>query len=376
MIRLLAIADDLSGAAEIAGAALRLGLPARLAEIAPDSLDPGATVLNTDSRSLTPCDAATAVAAALAPLQRAADSAAGPDFVYKKTDSVLRGPISAELRVIQTIFHKPRVLLVPQNPSRGRTIRSGHYFINEIPLHRTTFANDPLHPAHSSHAETLLGDTAGSIHIPDAESESDLLAHAQSLDATLLPAGGVDFFIACLRSLGFSAGSAANPPKLATPALFVNGSASAYSRELLVLAQQHHIPVVRMPQELFDNPDDTAALLAWVIEAATALTDHRRAVLSIGRESDHRLGVAERLQSRLAAAVREICSRIAIQQLLVDGGATASAVCQSLHLGPLAVVAELAPGVVQTAAGTGLHLAIKPGSYAWPASVWADLAAS
>src|SRR5580698_1994593 len=106
MIRLLAIADDLSGAAEIAGAALRLGLPARLAEIAPDALQPGATVLNTDSRSFAPCDAAAAVATALAPLNHAADFPGSPDFVYKKTDSVLRGPISAELRVIQTIFHK------------------------------------------------------------------------------------------------------------------------------------------------------------------------------------------------------------------------------------------------------------------------------
>src|SRR5207302_40222 len=58
---------------------------------------------------------------------------------------------------LMTAFGRPAALLVPQNPSRGRTIRAGHYEIDGVPLHLTQFANAPEHPARSANALRLLG---------------------------------------------------------------------------------------------------------------------------------------------------------------------------------------------------------------------------
>src|SRR5947209_900501 len=126
MNKLLVIADDLSGAAEIAGLALRYGLPAHLSR-QPIScgLPAGVTVVDTDSRLLPPPLAAETVARFVHPLY-----AEEFDLIYKKADSVLRGPVRAELDALAGHFGRRAVLLVPQNPSRGRTIQSdGRYTI-------------------------------------------------------------------------------------------------------------------------------------------------------------------------------------------------------------------------------------------------------
>ena len=63
--------------------------------------------------------------------------------------------------------------------------------------------------------------------------------------------------------------------------------------------------------------------------------------------------------------------------LLLEGGATASAVCRRMNWHQFDVEGEFAPGVVQMHAlgadgSTGHRLVIKPGSYPWPDAVWAD----
>ena len=50
MTRVLVIADDLSGAAEIAGVGLRYGLPTRLLRERPVECGEGLTVIDSDSR--------------------------------------------------------------------------------------------------------------------------------------------------------------------------------------------------------------------------------------------------------------------------------------------------------------------------------------
>ena len=59
-------------------------------------------------------------------------------------------------------------------------------------------------------------------------------------------------------------------------------------------------------------------------------------------------------------------------ELLVEGGATAAAILQRLHLQAFTPVEELAPGVIrmQVAGNRQLCLTLKPGSYDWPAALW------
>src|SRR4029078_8607064 len=117
MLSALAIADDFTGAAEIAGIGMRHGLPTRLVRSIPHRTHGGLTVLDTDSRDLAPDEPARRVAQFVRPLRP-------PDYqlIYKKTDSVLRGPVLAEIQSLQWLLGRGAALLVPQNPSRGRTV--------------------------------------------------------------------------------------------------------------------------------------------------------------------------------------------------------------------------------------------------------------
>src|SRR5687768_7538591 len=101
MNRVLVIADDLTGAAEIAGVGHRYGLPTRLLRRRRpvEGCEPGLTVLDTDSRLLPPADAARVVGDVVSAV-RGHDI----DLVYKKVDSVLRGPVRAEVDALRAAF--------------------------------------------------------------------------------------------------------------------------------------------------------------------------------------------------------------------------------------------------------------------------------
>ena len=66
--------------------------------------------------------------------------------MFKKVDSVLRGPVAAEIEAALDGLGLDRAVLVPANPSRGRIIRDGAYFMDGVPLDETEFADDPMHP--------------------------------------------------------------------------------------------------------------------------------------------------------------------------------------------------------------------------------------
>src|SRR5207247_6905708 len=134
-------------------------------------------------------------------------------------------------------------LLVAQNPSRGRTIVDGEYCIDGVPLHQTSFADDPDHPARSANVLELLGKSEpfpqcvrkpaknaslDGITVGCAESLSDVRLWADRVSSTVLPAGGADFFTAILESRGLKAVRFAITKIDGARRLFICGSASAY----------------------------------------------------------------------------------------------------------------------------------------------------
>jgi uncharacterized protein YgbK (DUF1537 family) len=383
MRKALVIADDLSGAAEIAGIGYRYGLPTRLVRERPKAFAPGLTVIDSDSRSLSLADAAKRVGECIAGIDPT-----GYDLIYKKTDSVFRGPIAAELGALMTALNRPAALLVPQNPTRARVIAGGIYTIDDVPLNATPFAADPEHPARSADVLELLGECPGrmtncapsgedvadeGITVGCGSSTEDLRAWAVQAKPHVLPAGGAEFFQAMLERIGV--GSVRQPiERLRDGAtLFADGSASAYSAGLLDRARKENMPVTPMPNEVFAGPDDApAALDEWLTVIADALSRAGRCLVTIGRAPQSHAGDPVHLQRTLAEAVARITERHVLANLLLAGGATASAICRQLGWSDFSVRGELASGVVQLEPQdpTAPHVIVKPGSYPWPDLVW------
>ena len=384
MRKALVIADDLSGAAEIAGIGHRYGLPTRLARESPRVFAPGLTVIDTDSRSLAHDDAAAAVARSVQGIDPASF-----DVIYKKTDSVLRGPIAAELDALMTTLRRPAAVLVPQNPSRARVIAShGTYTIDDVPLHATAFASDPEYPARSANVIDLLGDSprrvtcadpggrvaSAGITIGAGGSAGDLRHWATEarLD-NALPAGGAEFFQANLEARGLGVARHSIERLREGTTLIVDGSASAYSAALLDRARRENMPVTPMPTDVFQDSEIRAQALAeWAGVIGDCMARASRCLMSIGRPTEGKRGDPAHLQRALAEAVEIVLNRHSLSNLLVAGGATASAVCRRLGWSEFAVRGELESGVVQLEPTdpAAPHVIVKPGSYPWPELVW------
>ena len=63
-----------------------------------------------------------------------------------------------------------------------------------------------------------------------------------------------------------------------------------------------------------------------------------------------------------------------VDWLLIEGGATASAILRQLRWDRFTVVAEFSPGVAHLRpAGGEANLVVKPGSCGWPGAIWNQL---
>jgi len=371
---IVVIADDLSGAAELAGAALNRGLSAEVQTVFTPATDAGVICVDTDTRSLPPAEAARVVGEVAH-----AVAAAKPGWIFKKCDSVLRGNVLAEIRAIMAATGMMRAVLVSANPSRGRVIRGGEYLINDQPVHETMFANDPEHPRRTSRVAALLGGDRSGVQAPDAASVDDLDRHAANLDGASLAAGGVEFFEAILRArkVGCSTGAvpSAGPALRAQPVLFVCGSASAWASGRSQQCIARGIPLAPMPEKLF-HEGDAALIDDWTRTIASALKQRGAVMAAIAQARLNASGPTRRLVTHLAAAVVRALETVPAGRVCAEGGATAAALARASGWTRFAVTAQLAGGVVELhplPAGAPVFV-IKVGSYDWPEAAWPSAA--
>ncbi len=374
---IVVIADDLSGAAELANAALAAGLSAevQIGRYCPSIAE--VICVDTQTRSL-PEQEAAAIAGDVA--KAAADGR--PRLVYKKCDSVLRGNIAAESLAIARALGKRRVLLAPANPTRHRIIRGGDYFVEGVPLDQTAFASDPEHPRRSARVLKLVGKHEG-LEIPDVTSTAELERLAMSVDDGTLAAGGVDFFNALLRMGNHGTPKKADAASVRNFAartdaretgtvLFVCGSDAAWRLGRAQEAELHGVRAFPFPKKVFGHALPADALLEWLNDVTAHLRERATALVAIG-DGQPMMGVTSHLLAeRLANAVAEILQAGSVSRIMLEGGATASAIMRRLGLNRFNVEPSPGPGVgaLRPVGLAGPLFFIKPGSYPWPETVW------
>jgi uncharacterized protein YgbK (DUF1537 family) len=382
------LADDLTGAAEVAGVGLRYGLGVEVQTEFDADCGAELVVIDTDTRWQGPQDAAAEVEKVIGGLRQI-----GPEWIYKKVDSVLRGPVLGELEAALACSGRKRVVLAPANPSLGREIRNGRYFIEGKPIDETGFANDPEYPARCSDVRGLLGASgceevavarvgqampSVGIVVGETCGRTDLIHWAESCDDQTLAAGGAEFFAAVLEARGHTlkgtADSVRDYPLGKGAAMFVCTSTSPNSRKAVELARSHNVPVACMPGGLLEaEVGGEEFLQRWADEAAAALQRDGVVIIAIGQASVCSAVLARRLCGHTAALVEDVLGRISVPELYIEGGATASATVRRLRWKRLVPCSEVAAGVVRMRVleRSEQYVTIKPGSYRWPEGIWA-----
>jgi uncharacterized protein YgbK (DUF1537 family) len=380
------IADDLTGAAEIGAVGLRHRLRAEIIQSGKPTGGMDIVCVDTGSRSCTPDEAGKRAAAAARLLR-----SAGASWIYKKVDSVLRGHVTTEVEAVMRQLKLERALLLPANPSLGRTIRDGQYFVRGKLIHKTGFAYDPEYPRRSSHVLRLLkvpelfsirvvnGDRQlfdSTIVVGEAGTPRDVSEWAAMSGANILPAGGSDFFNALLHREKPVVSSPKDNFSLPSSGreLFVCGTSTEYSRKFVKGARRRKRPVVTLPIELIWGAEfSEVAITAMTRHVVEAFDSHSCVILAVGLPLVRNAQVAKRFFRNVVQVARSVMEKVPIAHVFAEGGATASELVQCMGWSRLTVQGEPAPGVATLSVGSGQStlLTIKPGTYSWPAQ-WTE----
>ncbi len=386
---IVAVADDFTGAAEIGGIGLRYGMKVEIATEVRENCEADLFVVATNSRSKTSADARLEAHAIFSRISR---MKVPPRFIYKKTDSVLRGHVLVELKEQMKVLNRKRAILVPANPQFGRVIINGDYYINGKKLNDTDFRDDPEFAAATSGVVSILRKETPvniqvlkqeavfpeeGVFVGEVSSNDDLKVWAEKVEDDMAVAGASGFFTALLEEQGFSViqkESKIQYDKQDKKMLFVCGSAYAGSRQLIRKALSAGRGVSLMPEGLtVFNKDKQKLLDQWASDICSKFNDSAYVIISANPEKKYnKRKQTEVLCSNTGAVTKKVVDNFELDELVLEGGSTAFSVLKELGLNRFIPVEELAYGVIRmTVPGyENLHFTLKPGSYMWPPSLW------
>lgn len=376
------IADDLTGAAELAGIGLNHGLRTEVSTSVDEHCDADLLIIATDTRSLSVARAKEIVHDLTVRLQQLK-----PRFIFKKIDSVLRGHIIEELQSQLTASGLKRALIVPGNPHHSKKLVGDTFYYNGGPIHLSAFANDPTFPALSSNiVELLRADEKVSlikkgvklpptgIIIGAADDEDDLKYWISKTDSETLLAGSANLFTCLLQYLTKPQKVETKDSETAGRRLFVFGSTFYQGKLNLIDGKHNNIPVHYIPAATIcaeTSGDNVHGLFASHV--ASSIIAGNNAIIAINPDFIRDIKVDPVLLShKMADIVKQVIDHTSLHELLIEGGATAWAILERLNIEKLYPSKLIAPGVIhmRIAGNNQLCLTLKPGSYPWPAPVW------
>src|SRR5699024_8395179 len=287
--------------------------------------------------------------------------------LFKKTDSVLRGHLIAEMEAIQAFFPKQKFLLVPCNPSMKRIIKNGMYYVEDQPIHETSFVHEYNHEPQSSKVMELLHTDREDISVlaPDqpftsqpfvvgeAETTQQIEQWAKiGISETRVLGGGADFFVAFLKAWGYKLRSqdqnhSYNAPEDRSPKLLVFSSASENSKRQLEQAKSRGKAVCSMPKALLEKSPDSDLIDRWSREVTEAFQQNSSVIAAIDKPLVKDPEVSRNLRRHLAVLVKNVLLSVDLKELCIEGGSTAATIIRTLELSGFVPVQELVQGVIR-----------------------------
>ena len=418
------IADDFTGATDVASMLVRAGLRTvqtigvPQGDIPPEVAAADAVVVALKSRT-TP--AAAAVADSLAAL-RWLQAAGARQFYFKVCstfDSTPAGNIGPVAEALMDALGTAQTLVCPAFPENGRTVFRGHLFVGDELLSDSGMRVHPLTPMTDSNLvrwtqqqcqqrvgllrHDVVARGAAAITERLAALQADGVAHvvADAIDNAALRqlAAGAAHLPLWVAGSGLALGlpavladkgwvtldaHAAELPALTGPAAVLAGSCSVATQGQVARWIAAGRPALRIdPLALARGEPVADDALAWAQAQTSAPLLYATADAATLASTQAALGVAE-----AGALVEQALARIArglvdggAQRLVVAGGETSGAVVQALAVHTLRIGAAICPGVPWTQAvrstGQGpLKLALKSGNFGGPEFFTEALAAA
>lgn len=401
-MKLGVIADDFTGATDIAGFLVENGLATlQLAGIPPavDLSGIDAVVISLKSRS---CSADEAVRDSLAALDWL--KARGCPRIYQKYcstfDSTAAGNIGPVTDALLAALESRFTLICPALPVNGRTVYQGNLFVGAQPLAESGMRHHPITPMTDSNLLRLIegqgSGRAGLVPfttiaqgpaaiadafeqltqagvryaVVDTLTEQHLLDIAEAAIEMPLVTGGSGLAIGLARLLGNgnpAAARAAGRP-LGTRAVVLSGSCSEMTNRQVARYREVAPALALDVAACLTQADYPAELARWVLDQPATPAPMIHATTS----PDRLVEIQARHGSDLASEAVEQCfARLAvllraadIDSFIIAGGETSSRITQALGIAAFHIGPQIAPGVPWVrATDAPLSLALKSGNF-------------
>lgn len=402
------VADDLTGATDLALTLTRQGLRTLLAVgQPPEDLDVGdvdAIVVALKSRTIAAAEAVRQSCAAATALQ--ALGARRLFFKYCSTfDSTDAGNIGPVTEALLELTGGGVTIACPAFPRAGRTVYCGYLFVNGVPLNESPMKDHPLTPMHDANLVRVLqrqctlpvglvawpavaqgvsairaaieaGAASHRIFIVDALADADLRAVGAALAHLPLLTGGSGVAIglpAAYREAGLITALTPAPQRLVAPngrSAILAGSCSAATRGQVEAAIAAGLPRLRVdPLDVASGTQTAGQVLDWI-----ARQPFDKPFLVYSSDAPDAVAAAQERLGRATAGtiIEDLLGQVAaglpargVTRLIVAGGETAGAVMHALGARVLTIGPEIDPGVPWTLCQSGVEmaLALKSGNF-------------
>lgn len=408
-LKLGCIADDYTGASDLANTLTRAGLrTVQTIGVPADNLalpEVDAVVVSLKSRSI---EASIAVERS-----RAAEKwlrGRGASHVLFKIcstfDSTDKGNIGPVMDALRADSADNIVLVTPAFPETGRTVYQGNLFVGAVPLNESPLKDHPLNPMHDSNlvrvlarqSRTKIGlvDLATVTRGPEAVRAkladlADKGVGAAIIDAVFdldletigavavehkvsVGASGIGLGLARALAGGKAVAADIASEPVGGPAACLAGSCSQATLGQIANAEKI-MPVLHLdPDQVVKGKDESRRALAWARERlgsgpvliASSSTPDEVAAL----QARHGRDAAGHAIEQAMADIAEGLVQTGVHRLVVAGGETSGAVVDRLKIPGFLVGAEIAAGVpVLRAVGAkegSMLLALKSGNFGGP----------
>ena len=425
-LRLACIADDFTGATDLANNLVRSGMRVMQTIGVPDTPLPAdanvdAVVVALKTRTVAPAEA---VRQSLAALHWLLAQAIEPEalqiyFKYCSTfDSVftptVQGNIGAVTEALMAALETDFTIATPAFPDTGRTVFKGHLFVGDVLLSESGMQNHPLTPMVDANLVRVLQAQTrcrvglldfktvaqGAVAIQnrltdmqaqglqiaviDALSNNDLLQLGLALKGMRLVTAGSGVAIGLPQNFAIQASDKASQlPAAQGLKAIVSGSCSMASQaqvahfiasgrpalalDPLVIASQQAAGIDAVAQAL-DWANSHLQKQASQDDASPILIYATADPLSV-KAVQAQLGVAEagELMERTLSQIAVGLIESGVRQLVVAGGETSGACVQALGITQMQIGPQIDPGVpwcfAHTTSGKPVHLTLKSGNF-------------
>lgn len=404
MVELMIIADDFTGALDTGVHFAEKGIPTRVMvsldddEKWADALSPGQAVvlvIDAETRHVSKEQAYEKVYGIVAEGKKA-----GIPYIYKKTDSALRGNIGSELEAACQASKDKFLSFIPAFPQMGRITKNGKQYIDGVLVSESVFGTDPFEPVTKDSVKDIIGlqsqipvkETKDpqeeswegeGIIVFDAETDEDMMRIGKSLAASgngHLLAGCAGFALVLPELLGLKC-QAPKETALEDKLFVMCGSVNPITRRMLDQGEAAGYPRVNlMPEEKLspkfwaskEGSRQLKELIKKCRENVCVILDSNDRegmpdTLAYARErgvdtEDVRRGISE----TFGVILRQMLDERLQAVILVTGGDTLLGFMKEIGQWELHPLREIRPGCVLTSLSYGgreYHIITKSGGF-------------